>query len=412
MIDTSTYNKTILANGIRVVTESVPHAHSAAIGVWIDAGTVDEPNGQEGIAHFIEHMVFKGTKQRSIRDIAQSLESVGGYLNAFTSKEQTCYYARVQRAHAERALDVLADIALHATFPGEEIRKEQQVIVEEMRSAEDEPEEFIHDQFEAMLFKGHPLGRMIVGTEGSIRSITKRQLRDFIRERYVASRLVVAVAGAIDHASVVGWVEKYFSSTPTTRSVRSSRSIPAERPNEHILRKPIHQSHICVGVRTQAARHEARFVLSLLNVIVGDGMSSRLFQSIREVHGLAYAVYSSISLFKQAGVFTIYAGTDAEQSDRCLALINRELRKLRAAPPSRREIERAKQQLKGSILLGNESLTNRMNALARSELVFGKRETLEHVLARIDALTRDDLAEACDDVCDSDRFTRVVIAPE
>lgn len=406
------FHKSALRNGLRVITEAVPGMRSCAVGIWIDAGSEDEPGELNGISHFIEHMVFKGTKRRSTRRIAQYLESVGGYLNAFTTKEHTCYYARVRDVHLRRALDILADIVCNSRFPAGEIGKEKQVIVEEMKSLEDEPEEMLHDHFEQHLLSPHPLGRLVIGTEATVRALRRSDLLAYARSHYAKSNMLVVGVGNVAHDSFLREVERSFANAPEGKLRKRRRKPPEHRRFLERLQKPISQTHLCFGTLVPDAHSPERYALALVNTLLGDGMSSRLFQSVRERHALAYSIYSFLSLFDEAGIFGIYVATDAAQGHRCLHLIGEELRRLESRGISPRELRRTKEQMKGNFLLGLESTTNRMTAIARNELYYGRHETPEDVLRAIDRVTLDEAAEAIARLTAMETFSTMVIEPE
>jgi predicted Zn-dependent peptidase len=281
---TPLYRKSVLDNGIRVVSETITHVRSVSIGVWAEVGSRDETVSQNGISHFIEHMAFKGTKKRSVRDIAQSLESLGGYLNAFTTKEQTCFYARVLDANVPEALDVLSDIVMHATFKQQELEKEKLVVIEELKNAEDDPEDIIHDYFEKALFPDHALGFPIIGTEKNLRAFKREDLFSHVKNHYQPSRIVVAAAGNVDHDQLVKLASKNFtqaSARPSQRK-RSQGPTSVSSPMKKEYPRPINQAHICMGTVGYSIHHRDRYPLMVLNALLGEGMSSRLYQTIRE----------------------------------------------------------------------------------------------------------------------------------
>ncbi|MEK6571304.1 MAG: pitrilysin family protein, partial [Bacteroidota bacterium] len=304
------YHKTVLENGIRVVSETIPYVRSVSIGIWANVGSRDESGTENGITHFLEHMVFKGTKSRSVRDIAQSLESLGGYLNAFTTKEQTCFYARVLDEHVEQAVDVLSDLVQHATFKKEELEKEKLVVIEELKNTEDDPEDIIHDYFEKALFPTHSVGFPIIGTETNVRAFTRHDLQTHVAEHYVAPTMVVAAAGNVDHHALVKLAGKYLthvraSGEPVSRIQAPTK--PTKATTQEFTR-PIQQSHVCIGTVAYSIKHKDRYPLIVMNALLGEGMSSRLYQTIREKHGMAYSVYSFVNLLSDAGSFGAYIG--------------------------------------------------------------------------------------------------------
>jgi predicted Zn-dependent peptidase len=411
----STYQKTTLPNGVRVITEAIPHVRSLSLGLWIETGSRDESPAKNGISHFIEHMVFKGTKKRSIKEIAQSIESVGGYLNAFTSKEHTCYYARVLDEHLELATDVLSDIVLSPTFPEKEITKEKNVVLEELKQAEDDPDDIIHDYFEKAIFKTHPLGMPVIGTTESISSFSRKDLIQYKSEQYTAGNLVVAGAGNIRHETVVELASRYLKNIPQFAKENKAKkfSMAIEEPNYVLSEyyKPIQQAHICLGTIGCSVKSEDRFPMQVLNTLMGDGMSSRLFQNIREKYGFAYAVYSFNNMMEETGSAGVYVGTDGLHVQKCIDLVWKELKSLRKHGITKQELIRTKAQLKGSLMLGMENIPNRMIRLGSSELYFGDLITLDTIIKKIDAVKNDEVQEIAERLFVEDRFATVIFHP-
>jgi predicted Zn-dependent peptidase len=409
----ATYRKTILDNGLRVVSETIPYVRSVSIGVWANVGSRDEDQPHNGISHFLEHMVFKGTKNRSVREIAQSLESLGGFLNAFTTKEQTCFYARVLDEHTPRAIDVLADLLLNATFAPEEMEKEKAVVIEELKNAEDDPEDVIHDNFERAVFPAHSLGFPIIGTEQNLRSFTQKDLFAHVASHYSPSRLVVAAAGNINHERLVKLVEKSFRSLKASRNTFRRIVAPTRpvRPSTREIRKPITQAHVCLGTVGYSVHHKDRYPLIVMNSLLGEGMSSRLYQTIRERHGLAYTVYSFISLLSDTGIFGTYLGTDRNKVDDAVALIRKEFRRLKEKPVSRAELERTKSQIKGTMMLGLENMSGRMMRLGSGELHFERFIPIDAILKKVDAVTAGGIQRVANTLFVEKDFSTVVLRP-
>jgi predicted Zn-dependent peptidase len=409
------YKKTTLASGVRVVTEEIPHVRSVSIGFWIETGSRNESVAQNGVSHFIEHMVFKGTGKRTIKEIAQSLESVGGYLNAFTSKEHTCYYARALDEHCELCMDVLSDLAFNATFPQKELEKERGVILEELKQAEDDPDDIIHDYFEKAIFGTHSLGMPVIGTVQSIRALRRADLMQYRSDWYAAENLVIAAAGNVRHEDVVRLAEKYTkrieSGSGQKRHLQNGAVI--ERPASTVKEysRPIQQAHICMGTVGYSIRSEKRFSTQVLNTLLGDGMSSRLFQNIRERYGFAYAVYSFSNMMVDTGSAGIYIGTDKSHIEQCIDLVKKELHRLRRQKVTKQELERTKAQLKGNLLLGLENIPNRMIRLGSSELYFGELIPVDAILKKTDAVRQDEVVEIAGDVFNEEKFVTVIIRP-
>ncbi len=408
----SSYQKTVLPNGLRVVSEAIPHVRSVSIGVWIDTGSRDEDATTNGISHFIEHMVFKGTSRRSSREISRSIESVGGYMNAFTSKEHTCYYARVLDEHTRLALDVLSDLAQNPLFPKRELEKEKGVVIEELRNAEDDPDDIIHDYFDKSLYGWHSMGFPVIGTEKNLRSFTRDDLLAYRSTHYVPSRTVVSAAGNVKHEEIVQLAEKFFGRNGASSKANLSRKRPgAFRKEEVTVERPIQQAHVCMGTLAFSIKDKNRYPLLVLNTLLGDGMSSRLFQNIRERYGFAYSVYSFVSMVSDTGSFGAYIGTDKIHVDASIDLIFKELTKLKEKPVSQAELKRTKAQLKGSMMLSLESIANRMMRLGSSELYFHELSPLDTIIKQIDGVTSDDVQRLAKGLFKEEKFSRVVFLP-
>lgn len=409
----SVYRKTVLPNKIRVVTEHIPHVRSVSVGVWIETGSRDESENQNGISHFLEHMVFKGTTKRSAPEISRSLESVGGYLNAFTGKEHTCYYARVLDEYADLALDILSDLVRNATFPVKELEREKGVVIDELRNAEDDPDDIIHDYFEKALYGDHPMGYTIIGKEKNLRSLTQADLFRFYELNYHPARMVVSAAGNVEHEKFVELVSEYFGeSWNGHRPGILERHKPRARKAEIVeMEKPIQQAHLCMGTRAYSIRNRNRYPLLVLNTLLGDGMSSRLFQNIREKYGFAYSVYSFANFLSDTGTFGVYIGTDKAHVETSKGLIQKELDKLRKKPISHAELERTKAQLKGNMMLSLENIPSRMMRLGTSELYFQEVSSLDTILKKIDQVTEEDLFETAGGLFNHDSYSRVTFIP-
>ncbi len=409
----SQYQKTTLHNGVRVVTESIPYVRSVSLGIWADVGSRDESPEQNGISHFLEHMVFKGTKKRNVKDIAQSLESLGGYLNAFTTKEQTCFYARVLDTHVPQSMDVLSDLLLNATFRRNELEKEKLVVIEELKNAEDDPEDIIHDYFEKALFPNHSLGFPIIGTEANLRRFGREDLRAHVATHYHPSRIVIAAAGNVDHGALVQLADKYFKGYPAGVEQYSRLPGPpeAEKGKELEYPRQIKQAHICLGTLAYSIKHPDRYPLLVLNGLLGEGMSSRLYQTIREKHGFAYSVYSFVTMLSDTGVFGAYIGTDTKKIARAVELVYKELALLKSKPVSKGELERTKSQIKGNLMLGLENMSGRMMRLGSGELYYGSHIPLDSILRKIDAVTPGAIQKVANDLFHRRNFSTVVVRP-
>ena len=408
---TPSVQRTVLASGVRVLTETVPSVGSVAVGAWVDAGSRDETESEGGITHFIEHMVFKGTERRRGYLINQRMESVGGYLNAFTTKEHTCFYARGLKEHLGRALETTLDLVTQPTLPAKEIEKEKDVVVEEIKMYEDAPEDLVFDFYEAALYPESPLGKPVIGTPDSVRSFSRDDLARYIGRHYVPDRMVVSVAGAVEHTAVVRHVDKMLAGFE--RGANPSERLPAGpyTPTEVVVERPVQQAHLVIGTRAFGVLDPRRTTLSVLNTILGGGMSSRLNQNIREKYGWCYSVYSFTNVQTDSGDLGVYIGTDASRVERSKTLIVRELQKLAETPVSGRMLDRAKHQLKGSIVLGLESTTNRMQRLGRVELATGRIVPVDEVVDEIEAVTAEGVRALAAELFVPERLSTVALLP-
>ena len=387
-----TIRKETLRNGITLLTEGMPHVRSVTIGVWLRRGSRHEPASLNGASHFIEHLVFKGTENRSAREIALAVDSIGGQMDAFTSKEYTCFYAKVLDDHVKDAVDLLSDIVLRPLFDAQELERERKVIVEEIRMVEDAPEELVYDMFSTHFYPGHPLGRPIQGTEGTVGGFSRRRLLRYFRENYVPDNILIVAAGNVRHATLARLLAKTFGRMPRVRKV-ASRGLPP-RPRGGIVTSPkkeLEQLHLLMGVPAFPERHARRYPLFVLNALLGGTMSSRLFQKVREERGLAYSVYSAVNAFADSGVMMVYAGTSPDKGDELLSVVRDELRDLRDKGPSAREVEVAKEHLKGSLMLSLESTSSRMSNLARQEMYHRRTFSMTEILERLNRVTRADV---------------------
>lgn len=408
MTESTTVRKTRLDNGLRVVTERMDTVRSVAVGIWFETGSRDETRRINGISHFLEHMVFKGTKKRSALRIAREIEQVGGYLNAFTSKEMTAFYAHLLDEHLPLAVDVLADMLSNSQFRDAWIAKEKNVILEEIANAEDTPEDVVHDDFLGLLFPHHSLGRPVLGTRKTVSSFTRETLIEYWAHHYSPSRCVVAAAGRVDHDQLVRLIEKRLA-LPEGKPRRRGKATAKTDGRENRRKRDIQQAHICLGCRGFRYMDERKYPLFVMNTVLGAGMSSRLFQRVRERNGLAYSVYSFHESFADTGVFGIYAGTEESQIPRAEELIREELDRIASTPLKPVELKRAKDQLKGSVTLGLESSSSRMHRLARMEMYLGDYLTLDELLARIDSVSTEQVQQVAADLFRGDLYTAYVL---
>jgi predicted Zn-dependent peptidase len=405
----SPYFRTLLPNGLAVVTEPMAHVRTVSLGVWIDAGSRYEVPRSMGVSHFIEHAVFKGTATRTALAIAQEMDALGGHLNAFTDREHTCFYLRVLSDHLEPALAILTDMVLHPALEPAGVERERQVILEEIASYEDAPDDLVHDLFAAALWPGHPLGWPVAGTAASVGALTAADLRGFMDARYRPSVSLVAAAGQLDHADVVDRIGRALGSW-NGAAQDAALTTPVARPATAFRDKDIEQVHLCLGAPSMPQAHPDRYVMAVLEQALGGGMSSRLFQEIREERGLAYSVAAYHAPYRDTGAFVVYAGTGPEACRdvvRLAAAILGEAR--RGLPPD--DIARAKESLKGSLMLDLETPGSRMSKLARSEQYFGRQFTLDEILADVDGVTDADVRRVAGTVLAPAAFTLAAVGP-
>lgn len=384
-------NKTQLKNGLRVVMEKIPTCRSVSFGIWVKTGSRNETAEQGGISHFIEHMLFKGTERFSAKDIAEQFDAIGGNVNAFTSKEYTCYYAKVLDEHLPIAMDVLSEMFFRSMFDEEELRKEKNVIVEEISMYEDTPDDMVHDLIAEAAYGQHPLALPILGTEEKLRMMGPSDLRAYMKDKYTIENTVIAVAGNIDD-SIMELLERYFGDFGN-RGTSSSLSAPDFLGELKFHRKKTEQNHICLSFPGLPIGDRNQYAMVLLNNALGGGMSSRLFQEIREKRGLAYSVYSYHSSHADSGLFTVYAGTAPKQTKEVLDLTKEILHDVSQKGISENELRKGKEQLKGSLILSLESTGSRMNRLGKNELMTGRHYTLDEMIGMIEAVTMDDVNE-------------------
>ena len=405
------FRKTVLENGIRIVSEYIPTVRSVSVGLWIDVGSRDERTGKHGISHFLEHMVFKGTQRRNMRQIAQSIESIGGYINAFTTKEHTCFYARVLDEHLERAVDVITDLVKEPTFNPKEITKEKYVVLEELKQIEDDPDDVIHDYLDKVMYHPHPLGEPIIGNSESIQNIERDDLFNHLKHNYTPDRMVLAAAGNVDHDELVAYAEKYIGTLKRSHFENGKSRLPRRRNRYVEIKKPVQQAYVCMGTKTFGIHSNNRYPLLILNALLGEGMSSRLHQVIREKHGLAYTTYSFVNLLKDTGVFGIYVGTDSGKVTKAMKLVYNEFEKLQNKPIPRAEMKRTVSQIKGNLMLGLENMSSRMMRIGAGELYFKRYTSLDSMLQKIDEVTTDDIQRVGQEILDTDKFSTVVFKP-
>ena len=400
----------VLDNGLRLITETMPHVRSVTIGVWLMRGSRHESDARSGIAHFVEHMLFKGTDTRTAEDIAQAIDSIGGQLDAFTAKEYASYYIKILDEHLPLAVDLLADIVLRPAFAADEIEREKKVILEEIKMVEDTPDDLVHELFTQHFWEGHPLGRPILGSKETVEALTAESLREYFRGAYVAPNMVISAAGNLQHEQVRELVSRAFDSLPADGEP-FTEDPPRVVPQVITRTKDLEQSHVCLGTNSYPQRHEDRYVSYILNTLLGGSMSSRLFQNVREKRGLAYAVFSGLSAYRDAGNITIYAGCANEAVGEVIDLCVEELRGLKRALVPDAELRRAKDHLKGSLMLSLENTASRMSHLARQEIYFDRHFGLDETLAGVERVSPEDLRRVACDLFSNGSLAATVLGP-
>jgi len=401
----------VLPNGLVVITETMQNVRSVSVGIWVRNGSRREIPSENGLAHFLEHMVFKGTERRTAEDIAREMDSVGGMLDAFTSKEQICFNAKVLDEHLPIAFDVLADLVLRPKFDSDDVKKERQVVLEEIKMDLDNPEYLLHDIFTRGFWPDHALGRPILGTPETVRKFDRDALRRRFQDWFAPDHILVTAAGNITHDQVLQLVQKEFGHLPAAKPCRED-AIPTTGAPIHLeTKKDLEQVHLCVGVPSLPIAHERRFGVAVLNNLLGGGMSSRLFQNIREKHGLAYAVFSELTPYSDTGMFSVYAGTAKETVGQVLDMTIAEFRAMKESPVTDEELLRAKNHLKGSLMLSLESTSSRMSNLARQELYFHRFSSLDEILASIERVTREEVQTLAQEFFQPEQISVAVLGP-
>jgi predicted Zn-dependent peptidase len=404
------FNLVTMDNNAQILTETVPHVRSVSIGFFVDTGSRYESPDINGSSHFIEHLMFKGTGRRSAKDIAEELDAVGGQLNAFTTKEYTCYYARVLDEHFDLAVDLLGDMLFASKFDPVDIDRERNVILEEIKMYEDAPDELVHDIFASSIWRGHSLGQTIIGTADVINGLTREELFNYYKNNYNPGRMIVAVAGNISHDAVMKKLRPLFENKEGKARPRQVNTPVTQR---HIVcrSKDTEQVHLCVGAPGLKLDHENIYVMQIINTILGGGLSSRLFQEIREQRGLVYSVYSYHSSYHDTGLFGIYAGLSKQNVNEVLDLIFKQVRDIQVNGVKKEELYRAKEQLKGSLFLSMENVNTRMSRLGKSQLYLGKVFSPEEIVNKVNRVTISDIQELAKEVLDPNGFSLASIGP-
>jgi predicted Zn-dependent peptidase len=405
-----TCQKDLLSNGIRVVTEAMPHVRSVAVGIWVETGSRVEPEERGGISHLIEHLVFKGTATRSAEAIAVAIDSVGGQMDAFTAKEHTCFYVSVLDEHLALAVDLVTDILMHPLFADPDIEKEKAVVFQEIKMVEDTADDLVHDLFAERVWAGHPLGRPILGRREVVQGLDRAVILKHFEEEYAPSRIVVAAAGHLEHARVVDLFATRFNGFRRTPVFRESAP-PTMHAGVHMIQKPLEQVHLVMGFPGIADTAPERYALYLLNDVIGGSMSSRLFQEVRERQGLAYSVHSGLQPYRDTGLFYIYAGTDAASFAKVVKALMKEVRGLKKDGVRAEELRRAKEHLKGSLMLSLESSSSHMNRLAKQELRFGEFFSLDEMLHAIERVEPEEVQALISRILDEEQLSLLSLGP-
>jgi predicted Zn-dependent peptidase len=402
-------HREVLPNGLTILTEQMDHIRSVSMGIWLKAGSRNEEPEINGISHFVEHMVFKGTTSRSAEDIAREVDSIGGNMDAFTGKETVCFNVKVLDEHLPIAVDVLSDMVLHPVFDGEEILRERGVILEEIKMDEDNPDSLVHEIFTQNFFKNHPLGRPILGTKETVRKFDPTKTFDYYRSKFVPENLVISAAGHVQHDVFVDLLRKEFEALP--HGANGVSDAPPKINSRIILRnkKALEQVQICIGVPSYRINHERRFVAYVLNTLLGGGMSSRLFQNVREKQGLAYSIFSELNPYRDTGCLAVFAGTSRESALKVVQSVLREFREIKSAKLTQEEVKRAKDQLKGSLMLSLESSTARMSNLARQEMYHDHFMGMDEIIERVQEVTLDDVVQAANEMFQQETIAVTVL---
>jgi predicted Zn-dependent peptidase len=404
------YRRSVLPDGIRVLTERMPHVRSVAVGVWVETGSRREPESRGGISHLIEHLVFKGTATRSAEEIARTMDSVGGQMDAFTTKEHTCFYVQVLDAHLPLAVELLTDILLHPRFDAEELEREKQVVLQEIKMVDDTPDDIVHDIFAAQIWRDHPLGRPILGTKELVTGFSRDLVGAHFAEEYVPPKVIIAVAGNATHEQVVELFARGFNGFRRVPIARSDTT-PELLAGVNIVHKQLEQVHVVMGFPGLSQSAPERYALFLLNDVIGGSMSSRLFQEVRERQGLVYAIHSGVQAFLDTGVLYLYAATDPGNFSKVLKAVLKELRALKKNGITTEELTRAKDHLKGSLMLSLETSSSRMNRLAKHEMHLGTFLTMDDMIRAIEGVEHEQVQALVSELLDEERLALTTLGP-
>jgi len=404
------YRKDTLSNGIRVVSETLPKSRALSIGVWVKVGSRHEPNEIGGVSHFIEHMFFKGTQKRSARDIATEVDSLGGEMNAFTSQESTTYYVKVLDEHLATAIDILSDILLGSKFDPAEMEKERKVILEEIKGVEDTPDDYIHELFTGTVWADNSLGRPILGTRDTIKSLKHTDILAYIENYYSPREIVISVAGNFEHTRLIELLDNAFGKLSRT-GIPKQDTAPVFNRAVTVRKKQLEQAQVCLGCKGLNVTHDDRFGFMALNTILGNSMSSRLFQEVREQNALAYSIYSYVTSYRDTGLLTIYAGTDPANTLQAIQLIVKELRKLRDEGITPAEETRVRDQIKGNLVLSLESSNSHMGRIARQEIYFGKYLSVDDTIKAVDKVTAEQIQRIAQQLFTQESLSLSILGP-
>jgi predicted Zn-dependent peptidase len=404
------YRKDTLSNGIRVVSETLPKSRSVSIGVWVKVGSRHEPQEIGGISHFIEHLFFKGTEKRTAKDIAIEMDSLGGEMNAFTSQETTTYYAKVVDEHLPVAVDILSDILLGSKFDPIEMEKERKVILEEIKGVEDTPDDYIHEFFTNTVWPDNPLGRPILGTKETIKALKHEDIISYIDRYYSPKEIVISVAGNFEHARLIELLNTSFGRL-SRAGIPKKEETPEFSHSVAVRKKQLEQVQVCIGCRGMNYTHEDRYVISALNTVLGNSMSSRLFQEVREQNALAYSIYSYVTSYRDTGLLTVYAGTDPTNTLEVLRLVTRELKKIKDEGITQAEEMRVKNQIKGALVLSLESSNSHMSRLARQEIYFGKYISIDDIIKGVEKVTSEQVQLLAQQLFTRENISLAILGP-
>ena len=405
------YRKTVLKNGARIISERLEHLRSVSLGIWVNTGSRDETLSENGVSHFIEHMSFKGTRNRNGLQIAKDLDSIGGLSNAFTGKENTCFHGRVLGKHFDLLADILSDIFLNPTFNPIDMEREREVIFQEINMMEDSPDEKLHMSFNHLFWADHPIGRSILGTGETVSAINKETIVKYMQKSYVPEEILIVAAGDVDHQRMVSYFEPLFESASGVGGLSSGRSVPVSKGGFSVQFKDLEQVHICLGGEAPSQVDDKRFACAIFNTILGGNMSSRLFQEIRENRGLAYSVYSFLSTYVDAGLLGVYAATEKRNLNQVLETIQNEIRSLCNGELTGSDLAAAKDHLVGAIYLGSESADNRMMRIAKNEFAFGRYVDYEELVSDLEGVSLDEVVEIAGSTFQNRKISFAAIGP-